>query len=352
MGLNRSFWDGRRVLVTGHTGFKGAWLTLFLEHLGADVTALGLEPPDHGAYRAFEPFERMSSHVVDLRDAPAVTAVVREADPEVVIHMAAQALEPVGYADPALTYSTNVMGAVHLLEAVRGCRSLGAFVFITSDKVYENLELGRPFKEDDPLGGKGPYSGSKACAETVVKSWRLDPSNELASRIVTTRAGNVFGGGDHSERRLLPDVFRALADGRKVELRNPRAVRPWQFVLNPLGGYLMLAERLSADPDGLPRALNFGPPLEESVTVGELVDMTLAEMGEGSWIEVGGDFPEAVQLRLDSSLAQTTLGWSPIVGIEMGVRWTADWEKTDPSGDGRRRVALKQIADYLDMLDR
>lgn len=349
MGLNRGFWHGRRVLVTGHTGFKGSWLCLLLEHLGAEVTGVGLEPPAGGAYRSFSPWSRVDSHLQDLRDPEATAALVDAARPEVVLHMAAQALEPVGFADPILTYSTNVMSTVNLLAALTGRPEVQSTVVVTSDKVYENSELGRPFKEDDPLGGTGPYSGSKACVELVVKAFRLDPTKELGHRIATARAGNVIGGGDHSEKRLLPDVFRSLAAGKVVELRNPKAVRPWQFVLNPLYGYLLLAELLYLDPESAPVAVNFGPRLEDSVPVGQLVDMTLAEVGAGSWVDVGESFPEAVLLRLDSSIAERRLGWSPIVGIETAVRWTAAYHLAPPEGPHRREAALEQITSYLEM---
>jgi CDP-glucose 4,6-dehydratase len=266
--------------------------------------------------------------------------------------MAAQSLEPVGFADPILTYSTNLMSTVNLLAALSPAASVQSMVVVTSDKVYENKELGRPFREDDPLGGTGPYSGSKACVEFAVKAFRQDPTKPLGRRIATARAGNVIGGGDQSQQRLLPDVFRALAAGRVVELRNPKAVRPWQFVLNPLWGYLLLAERLFREPEGAPVALNFGPLVEESVPVGELVDRTLAEIGYGSWVDVGETFPEAVQLRLDSSLAQRTLGWFPAVDIDTAIRWTAEWHRAAPDGPQRRAVSVRQINDYLEMLSR
>ncbi|HEX2052627.1 MAG TPA: CDP-glucose 4,6-dehydratase [Actinomycetota bacterium] len=348
MGLNQGFWDGRRVLVTGHTGFKGAWLCLLLEHLNAEVTGVGLEPPQGGAYRSFLPWERVDSHIADLRDPEGTAAIVEAARPEVVIHMAAQALEPVGFADPILTYSTNVMSTVNLLAALANRPEVQSMVVVTSDKVYENTELGRPFREDDPLGGTGPYSGSKACVEYVVKAFRKDPTKALGPRIATARAGNVIGGGDHSQQRLLPDVFRALDAGRVVELRNPKAVRPWQFVLNPLYGYLLLAERLYSAPETAPVAVNFGPHVEDSVPVGQLVDMTLAEIGRGTWVDVGESFPEAVLLRLDSSVAEQALGWSPIVGIETAVRWTAEFHAAKAGGPDRRAVALGQITSYLE----
>ena len=348
--MKPDFWSGRPVLVTGHTGFKGAWLCLLLEHLGARVTGVGLEPPSGGAYCSFLPWTNVESHIVDLREPETTARIVNRAQPEVVIHMAAQALEPVGFADPILTYSTNVMSTVNLLAALSGIDQVHAMVVVTSDKVYENLELGRPFKEDDPLGGTGPYSGSKACVEYVVKAFRKDPTKALAPRVSTARAGNVIGGGDQSQQRLLPDVFRSLAAGKVVELRNPKAVRPWQFVLNPLWGYLLLAERLYTRPEDAPPACNFGPHLEDSVPVGRLVDMTLAEIGHGSWVDVGESFPEAVQLRLDSSAAQQKLGWSPVVDIETGVRWTAEWHRASPDGSQRRTVAINQIRNYLEML--
>jgi CDP-glucose 4,6-dehydratase len=350
LGLNRTFWKGRRVLVTGHTGFKGAWLCLLLEQLDAQVTGVALAPHEGGAYCSFLPWTNVDSQIADLRSGQIVSAIFEHFDPEVVIHMAAQALVSVGFAEPVLTYETNVMGTVNLLQATSAAPSLKSMVVVTSDKVYENKELGRPFREDDPLGGTGPYSGSKACVEYVVKAFRQDPTKYLSSRIATARAGNVIGGGDQSKERLLPDVFRSIAKGDVVRLRNPRAVRPWQFVLNPLYGYLLLAERLFHNPAEAPSACNFGPNLADSMSVGELADRALAEVGSGSWVEVGESFPEAVQLRLDSSLAERTLGWAPVVGIDAAVRWTAEWHRAAPDGPERRAVSINQIRTYLEML--
>lgn len=349
MRLDLAFWAGRRVLLTGHTGFKGAWLCLLLEHLGSRVTGVGLPPPAGGAYASFEPWTGVASHEVDVRDLKALSSVVEQAEPDVVLHLAAQALVPIGFADPAGTYSTNVIGTVNLLEACTDVHSVEAVVVVTSDKVYENRELGRPFRENDPLGGAGPYAGSKACAELVVAAYRQDPTKRLGLRTATARAGNVIGGGDISRDRLLPDLFRALAAGVPVEVRNPRAVRPWQFVLDPLYGYLLLAERLAGTPAAAPPAVNFGPPLDESVPVGDLLDRTLREFGRGSWVEVGESFPEAHQLRLDSSLAKEALGWSPLIDIDTAVRWTAEWHRTPPEGRARREVAVKQIVAALEM---
>lgn len=352
MGLDTSFWKDRRVLVTGHTGFKGAWLCLLLEQLEAKVTGISLTPPEDGAYGSFLPWTHIASHITDMRNAESVGSIVESSDPEVVIHMAAQALEPVGFDEPILTYSTNVMGTVNLLEALPSAAELKSIVVVTSDKVYENKELGRPFHEDDPLGGTGPYSGSKACVEYVVKAFRKDPSKALSSRIATARAGNVIGGGDHSSQRLLPDVFRALANDEIVQLRNPKAVRPWQFVLNPLYGYLLLAERLFHDPNLESRAYNFGPDLDEAIPVSEVVERTLHEWGAGSWADVGGTFPEAVQLRLDSSLARNTLGWRPVIEIDTALRWTVEWHRAEPEGTERKAVSINQIRSFLDMLDK
>jgi len=349
-----SGWDGRRVLVTGHTGFKGAWLALWLQRLGARVTGLAL-PPEHptGTFCAVGPWSGLESLMVDLRDGPAVSAAVARVDPEVILHLGAQALVRRGYADPTATWAVNVLGTANLLDAARGLPSLRSVVVVTSDKVYANEGHGRPFTEDDRLGGDDPYSSSKAGAELVTSSWRRSFFADRPVGVATARAGNVIGGGDRGEDRLLPDLWRALELGRPIRLRYPASTRPWQFVLEPLHGYLLLADALVHDPVGTPPALNFGPAISGCVPVAEAVDRALALWGDGGWeSESEQQSPEASLLHLDASLATAALGWRPRLDFDTSLAWTVDWWRAAAAGDDLRRLALAQIDAYEDLVRR
>lgn len=341
------FWKDRQVLVTGHTGFKGAWLVLWLQHLGAQVSGLALKPEHElGAFQAMSPWPGLVSTTVDLRDTGAVAAVAAEADPEVVFHLGAQALVGRGYADPVGTYATNVIGTANLLAAFVSAPSLRAAVVVTSDKVYRATEPATPFKEGDALGGVDPYSASKACAELVVDAWRHGPTGQ-APAVATARAGNVIGGGDRGEGRLLPDVLAALEAGVPVRLRSPGAVRPWQHVLEPISGYLALAERLFLRPNATPPALNFGPHRGTTAEVADLTGRVLALWGTGTWEPELGSRPlEAETLLLDSSLAHRELGWSPRLGLDDAVEWTVAWWRAQRAGDDMRKVSVAQIEAY------
>ena len=355
------FWRGRKVLLTGHTGFKGAWLCLWLRRLGAKVTGYALEP-------AFEPClwsivgdaifrdalvgDAMiaaggRSIIGDIRDAGRVREVVAEAQPQIVIHMAAQALVRESYRDPLATYATNVMGTANLLEACRGARDLACVVIVTSDKVYENRGAGRPFVEEDRLGGHDPYSNSKACAELVTGSFR-DSFFIDGPPIASVRAGNVIGGGDWSPDRLIPDCVRALQTGRPVTLRYPDAIRPWQHVLEPLSGYLAMARALVETPKTAPRAVNFGPDPASFCTVHEVVDAFSARFGgKPGWEHDGAVHPaEARALTLSSQLAERSLEWRPMLSIEESLSWTADWYRAHAMGDNMLTVSQAQIAHY------
>lgn len=347
-----SWWEGRRVLVTGHTGFKGAWLTLWLERLGASVTGLALPPEDPtGAFSALGPWPALGSHLVDLRDGPGVAGVVAGADPEVVLHLGAQALVRRSYADPAGTWAVNVVGTANVLEAARALPSVRSVVVVTSDKVYANLGDGRPFTEDDRLGGHDPYSSSKAAAELAAASWRRSYFDDLGVGVATARAGNVIGGGDRGEDRLLPDLWRALESGATVRLRYPLATRPWQFVLEPLHGYLLLAEALAQGHRAVPHAVNFGPGLAGCVPVGAIVDQAISRWGEGRWEqEPVGQPHEAHLLHLDASLATSTLGWRPQLDVETAVAWTVAWWRAAAAGDDLRKLAESQIDAYEDLV--
>ncbi len=348
--MESSFWAGRRVLVTGHTGFKGAWLSLWLERLGAQVSGLALpaESPD-GAFAAFAPWSTLDSHDTDLREAEAVQRVVESAAPEVVFHLAAQALVRRGWADPAGTYAVNVVGTAHLLEAISRVGSVQAVVMATSDKVYANKGAGVPFREDSPLGGSDPYSASKASAEHVVSAWRAgNPKVPVA----TVRAGNVIGGGDVAEDRLLPDTWRALLASEDLALRHPQATRPWQFVLEPLDGYLRVAECLVSDPAACPPAVNFGPPPSACWPVSRVAEAVLAAWGGGRWVDGhrAGDPPEAPALSLDATLATRTLGWRPRLKLETAISWTVEWWRAASADAPLRPLAVAQIESYEDML--
>lgn len=344
--IEGSFWAGRRVLVTGHTGFKGAWLSLWLQRLGARVSGLALAPdsPD-GAFVAFGPWPDLGSHAADLRDAAAVEGVVSHVAPEIVFHLGAQALVRRGWADPLGTYAVNVLGTANVLQAMAAAESVRAVVVVTSDKVYANSGVGGCFREDSPLGGCDPYSASKAAAEHVVSAWR---AGNQRIPVVTARAGNVIGGGDLAEDRLLPDVWRALRRGEDVILRHPEATRPWQFVLEPLAGYLRLAEALVRDPGGCPPSLNFGPSPAVCLSVAAVAQRVLDAWGGGRWVDGRSATgpPEAAALSLDSTLAARTLGWRSHLSLETAIRLTVDWWRAAREDAPLRQLGSAQISAY------
>ncbi len=351
-----NFWRGRRVLVTGHTGFKGAWLALWLEHLGAEVCGYALAPEESpNLFDDLAGWHGLSSIIGDIRDRDALAVGCVFADPDVVFHLAAQSLVRRGHTDPQTTFSTNVHGTAILLEALDKCPALRAVVAVTSDKCYRNDGSGRPFVETDPLGGDDPYSASKAAQEIICHGWSrgLYQARERAPRLGTARAGNVIGGGDWAEDRVLPDFFRALAKGQPVQLRNPQATRPWQHVLEPLQGYLTYAERLVRDTERtLPAALNFGPDAGDARTVAWLVEQATGQLRAANktvpdWVtDSKANRPEAASLALDSSLAHESLGWRPVLSQEDGVAWTVEWYARVSDGESARDVCLEQIARY------
>lgn len=326
MGLNRDFWAGRRVLLTGHTGFKGSWAAAWLLRLGARVTGVSLAPVDEpNHFDLLSPWPAtLDSHIADIRDRDAMQRTVAETDPEIVIHMAAQALVPESYRTPYDTWSTNVMGTLSLLEALRGRPAVKAILVVTSDKVYENRETAQAFAEDDRLGGDDPYSASKAACEIAVHSWRKSFFAE-GPPLATARAGNVIGGGDWAADRLIPDIVRALGRQEAPELRNPDAVRPWQHVMDPVYGYLLYIEKLAAGAE-VPLALNFGPSADTVRTVSAVADRLCAELAGGQgWKASGPGFPEKHFLHLDASLAERAIGWKPVLDVDAAIDWTAEW---------------------------
>jgi len=345
-GISTDFWRGRRVFVTGHTGFKGAWLCLWLRGLGANLTGYALAPAS--SPNLWDIVGGGSASVIgDIRDDVRVRAALRAADPEIVIHMAAQALVRESYRDPVGTYATNVLGTGVLLQACRELEALQCAVIVTSDKVYENHGAGRPFEEADRLGGHDPYSSSKACAELVTAGFR-ESFFANGPPIASVRAGNVIGGGDWSPDRLIPDCVRALEAGRPVVLRYPDAVRPWQHVLEPLSGYLALAQALVRAPAAAPRAVNFGPDPASFCPVRDVVDAFSARFaGKPGWgRDTAAHPPEAQALTLSSRLAERALGWRPRLGIAESLAWTADWYRAHAAGEDMLRFSEAQIARY------
>jgi CDP-glucose 4,6-dehydratase len=341
-----SFWQGRRVLVTGHTGFKGSWLALQLGELGADVAgfANGV-PTEPSLYELAEVAQDLVPVAGDVRDAEAVRRAVAEHRPEIVFHLAAQPLVRASYADPAGTFAVNVLGTVNLLEAVRGVEDVRVVVNVTTDKVYAPHEGGAPYTEDEPLGGHDPYSTSKACSELVTASYRASFAG--GPLLATARAGNVIGGGDWSADRLIPDLMRGALAGEPVVVRNPGAVRPWQHVLNANAGYLLLAERLWHDPS-LAGAWNFGPDAGDALPVSALV----ARLSELWGREIDVRAPEDAQpheaetLRLDSSRARDALDWRPHWNLERALESIVDWYRALAAGRSLRDATLAQIRDY------
>lgn len=338
-------WQNRRVLVTGHTGFKGGWLSLWLAARGARVHGLALDPPTTPSFHAAS---NVAGHVADdrrgdVRDPAALEACLTAARPEVVFHLAAQPLVRRSYREPLDTFDVNVMGTARLLEAVRACDSVRAVVVVTTDKVYDNREWDWAYREAEPLGGADPYSASKACTELVCESYRRSFLAAAGIRLATARAGNVIGGGDWAADRLVPDFLRAVAAGEPLAIRAPRSVRPWQHVLEPLAGYLLLAERL-LESDRFAEAWNFGPSEDDARPVGWVVDQLCGLVPDARWRRDGADHPhEAGMLRLDSTKARQRLGWRPRWGLAEALARTVEWHRAWQAGADMAAVSLAQI---------
>lgn len=342
-----SSWRGRRVLITGHTGFKGAWVTDLLDELGAEVHGLALEPPTvPSLWDALGRRNPVEAHV-DVRDESLVRARIEAVQPEVVLHLAAQGLVPEATRDPIGTFATNVLGTAHVLDATYRAR-VPATLVVTSDKVYAPSPDAHV--EGDPLGGDEPYAGSKAACELVVRGFRGAFFVPEGLGLATARAGNVIGGGDFAPARIVPDVVRAIAADAPVSLRRPSAVRPWQHVLDPLRGYLLLADRLLASPDRVPEAVNFGPPPDEDCSVAELIDrLASAWEREIPREEVPrSDLAETTILRVNSTLAADELGWHALLSLDEAVAWTVGWYRAASDGADAAALTRGQVRDYLE----
>jgi CDP-glucose 4,6-dehydratase len=352
--VNVNFWRGKRVLMTGHTGFKGSWLSLWLQSMEAQVVGYALVPPTTPSlFEVAEVGKGMTSITGDIRDLEKLRAVFTEHKPEIVIHMAAQPLVRYSYIEPVETYSTNVMGTVNLLEAVRSTPSVKAVVNITSDKCYENREWVWGYRENEAMGGYDPYSSSKGCAELVASAYRNsyfhpDKYQQHGVAIASARAGNVIGGGDWAGDRLIPDILRAIIQGKPVHIRNPHAIRPWQHVLEPLAGYLQLAQKLYIDGTAYAEGWNFGPNDEDAKPVQWIVEKLTTAWGEGaSWKLDGGEHPhEAHYLKLDCSKAKAQLDWHPKWHLDATLSAIIEWHRAHRDGKDMRALTLKQIQQY------
>jgi CDP-glucose 4,6-dehydratase len=354
MKVSHSFWRGRRVFLTGHTGFKGSWLSLWLHLLGAETTGYALAPPTKPSlFEQAQVGEKIRSLQGDIRDYDRLKSAIAECRPEVVLHLAAQSVVRAGYDDPVGTYASNVMGTVHLLEAVRRLNHPCAIVNVTSDKCYDNREWIWGYRENEPMGGHDPYSNSKGCAELVGSAYRdsFFPPDQIAKHgvaLASARAGNAIGGGDWTSHQLIPDLMRAFLAGEPCLIRNPSAYRPWQFLLEPLRGYLMLAERLSEDGARFASGWNFGPADADVKPVSWIADELVSLWGNGaSWTLDSGAHPhEAHALKLDATKAAADLEWRPVLPIKQALGWIAEWYAAFRDGAQLQQKTMEQIERY------
>ena len=349
---NSSFWRSKRVLITGHTGFKGSWLSLWLQSMGAQLQGIALTPPSTPAlFNEANVAKDMEHQAADIRDYDKIKTLVAKFKPEVLIHLAAQPLVRLSYQQPVETYATNVMGTVHVMEAARHAGSVRAIVNITTDKCYENKEWAWGYREDESMGGHDPYSSSKGCAELVSSAYRKSFFKTEGIAMATARAGNVIGGGDWAIDRLVPDILRALERHQPVQIRNPRAIRPWQHVLEPLSGYLLLAERLYKNGQTDAEGWNFGPRDEDAQPVQWIVERLCETWGQGAtWALQSGDHPyEANYLKLDISKAKQRLQWEPRWSLRHALEQITEWHRAWLSGDDMQAMCLQQINQYQNL---
>ena len=353
--VNPSFWSGKRVFLTGHTGFKGGWLSLWLASMGAKVTGYALTPNTIPNF--FEVAQVQSdlekSHIADIRDLEKLQKAMADANPEIVIHMAAQPLVRYSYANPVETYATNVMGTVHVLECIRALSSVRAAVIVTTDKCYENKEWAWGYRENEPMGGHDPYSNSKGCAELVTSAYRdsyfsANTYSQHQVAIASARAGNVIGGGDWSDDRLIPDAIKAFEANEALVIRNPLATRPWQHVLEPLSGYLVLAQALYQEGAKFDGGWNFGPRDDDARSVQEVINLLIENWGSGaSWTQDQSEQPhEAHSLKLDCSKARQYLNWLPRWSLEQAIQNITQWQHAHQKQGNMHAMSLQQIASY------
>lgn len=351
--VNPEFWDGKRVLLTGHTGFKGSWLSLWLQSMGSIVRGIALEPPTEPAlFTEARVAEGMDNQIADIRDYTTILPLFKDFKPEIVIHMAAQPLVRLSYLQPMETFSTNVMGTVHVLEAARLTGSVRAIVNVTTDKCYENQEWVWGYRENEPMGGHDPYSSSKACSELVSSAYRQSFLKGAGIALATARAGNVIGGGDWAQDRLVPDILRALEKQEPVLIRNPNAIRPWQHVLEPLSGYLVLAQSLYDNGQTDAEGWNFGPRDEDAKPVQAIVEQLCKQWDdEAQWQVQPGEHPhEANFLKLDISKAYQKLQWKPKWSLNTALQNTASWHQAWLNQHDIQNVCFQQIADHQSSL--
>jgi len=352
--MKNSFWQGKKVLITGHTGFKGSWLSLWLQSMGASVVGYALEPPTQPSlFEVAGVADGMTSIIGDVRNLGHLQSAFAEHNPEIVFHLAAQPLVRYSYESPVETYTTNVIGTMNMLESVRHADSVQVVVSITSDKCYQNKEWHWGYRENDRLGGHDPYSSSKACAETVIAAYRdsyfpPDAYERHGVALASTRAGNVIGGGDWAKDRLIPDIMKAILENRPVVIRSPKAIRPWQHVLEPLNGYLCLAEQMWTRGPKLAQAWNFGPNSEDAKTVSWIAEYLTSSWGDGACWELDSrQHPhEDTYLKLDCSKARNLLGWAPKLHLSIALEWIAEWYRGYQQGDDMRSLTEDQIARF------
>jgi CDP-glucose 4,6-dehydratase len=349
LAVNPHFWKSKRVFLTGHTGFKGGWLALWLHSMGAHVHGYALSPPtDPSLFTVARVEERMAnSKIADVQDARLLRMAMQTSEPDIVIHLAAQPLVRFAYREPVETYAVNVMGTINVLEAIRNTPSVRAVVVVTTDKCYKNREWIWAYREDEPMGGHDPYSSSKACVEILTDSWRQSFFSDSSVAVATARAGNVIGGGDWAADRLIPDFLKGLDQGETLQVRSPEAIRPWQHVLEPLSGYLKLAEHLFTDGCAYAEAWNFGPTDSDCRSVHWIVERLVASSSGASWACQQSPQPhEACTLKLDSSKARMRLGWRPRWPLETALAKTLEWHINWRQGKDMQTVTLTQIAEY------
>ena len=350
MKPNKGFWRDKRVIITGHTGFKGSWLSLWLNSLGAQITGYALDPlTDPNLFNAFEIEKSIIDLRHDIRDLSVLKDVIKSTKPEIIIHMAGQTLVRESYKDPVGTYATNVMGTVNLLEATRSCDSVRVILVITSDKCYENREIDYGYCESDPMGGHDPYSSSKGCAELVTSAFRRSFfEDDSVVAVASARAGNVIGGGDWAADRIIPDAIRAFSEEHTLKVRNPDAIRPWQHVLEPLSGYMTLCEKMWDHSSEFSEGWNFGPEDESVQTVEKVADRVSSLWDDhATWEKSNRDHPhEATLLKLDITKAKDRLGWAPKWDLDTTLEKTVSWYKSYYNGINMYEMSLNQIAEY------